>query len=263
MQNIILSIILSLILAIIAFLKKALTNSALILAFIFSIIICYFGKINSYIILVLVFLGSVISHKLSSKKIDETKNIIEKHKEKDIYQIIANVGTGTFFIIVYAITKNIFFLVIYASVMAESLSDSLASDIGVLSKKPPINIRTLKRDTRGLSGNVSLLGLISSLIGSIIIGITFYISYSNIIYLMIIIISSFIGAIFDSFLGAFFQKKYRCPKCGITTELKKHCNTITIKTSKHKFLNNDMVNLLSNIATALLSLLLLILFNLK
>ena len=72
-MNLSISIILSLLLGMIAFLKKALTIPALIIAILFSTLITYFGGLASFIILVIVFLGSIITKIFSKSK---------KHKHK-------------------------------------------------------------------------------------------------------------------------------------------------------------------------------------
>ena len=157
-MNIGISILLSLLLGLLAYFKRALTIPALSLAVIFSILITHYGGLPSFIILLVVFLGSVISKILNKNKKSEKRKLI---------QIIANVGVGTLSLIILKITKNDIYLLIYASVMAESLADTLASDIGTLSKKEPINILTFKKGEKGLSGNISLLGLTASLIANI------------------------------------------------------------------------------------------------
>lgn len=161
-MNIGISILLSLLLGLLAFLKKALTIPALTLAVIFSIFIANYGGLTSFIILLVVFLGSIITKVFNKSK---------KSEERKLIQIISNVGIGTLSLIIFKITRNNIYLLIYASVMAESLADTLASDIGTLSKKEPINILTLKKGEKGLSGNISLLGLTASLIGSILIAL--------------------------------------------------------------------------------------------
>ena len=169
-MNLMISIILSLLLGLIAYIKRALTIPALLLAVSFSIIISYFGGLTSFIILVVVFLGSIITKIFKKEKKKQSKNII---------QIICNVGIPTLSIIIYGLTKNNIYLLIYASVMSESLADTLASDIGKLSKKEPVNILTWKRSKKGLSGNISMLGLFSSLIGAILIGMIYYIGLED------------------------------------------------------------------------------------
>ena len=237
-MNIGISILLSLLLGLLAFFKKALTIPALTLAVIFSILITHYGGLPSFIILLVVFLGSVISKILNKNKKSEKRKLI---------QIIANVGVGTLSLIILKITKNDIYLLIYASVMAESLADTLASDIGTLSKKEPINILTLKKGEKGLSGNISLLGLTASLIGSIIIALIYYIGIEkSMISLLTIILSGFLGSIIDSLLGASIQVKYQCKKCKKITERKEHCGIKTNYDRGIKWIDNNLVNLLSN-----------------
>lgn len=257
-MNIFLSILLSFMLALLAYIKKALDFKALLLAFVFSIIICYCGNILGFLILSEVFLSTVITHKIKPKERQKiTKELNEKNGAKDIFQIIANVGTSTILIIIYYLTNNNIFLVSYSCVMAESMADSLASDIGVLSKKNPLNILTFKRGEKGLSGNISALGLIASLIGSITIGLTFAIFNPSINNFLVIAVCGFIGTLIDSLLGATIQAKYQCSKCHKITEKKSHCFQTTNHIKGIKIINNDIINLISNILTSVISLLIL------
>ncbi len=254
MKNLILSIILSLFLSLIALYKKAMTKPALLLACLFSIIITYYGGISSFLILTLTFVLSTLASKIkSNERTKLTKDINTKINKKDLLQILANVGLGTLSIVIYAITNKSFYLAVYASIMAETLSDTLASDIGVLSKKEPINILTLKRSQPGLSGNISFLGLTASLIGSLSIASIYLLFNNNIIHFIIIIISGFLGALFDSFLGATIQVKYECPKCHTITEKLNHCDNNTNYYKGLKIFNNDLVNFTSNVFSAILS----------
>ncbi len=252
------SIVLSFLLALFAYIKKSMTNMALLVAFIFSVIITFFGGLPYFLILLTVFLGTVVANKIKKEERSKINKVIEKSGKKDIYQILANVLVGTLCIIIYAFTKNIIFLVAYASVMAEALSDSLASDIGVLSKKDPINILTLNKSKPGLSGNISLLGLIASFIGALLIALIFIIFNGRFIYFLVIILSGFIGALFDSFLGATIQVKYKCVNCSLETERLYHCDKKCKKIRGIRFINNDVVNFLSNLISGLIAIMLLV-----
>ena len=237
-MNIGISILLSLLLGLLAFLKKSLTIPALTLAVIFSIFIANYGGLTSFIILLVVFLGSIITKVFNKSKKSEKRKLI---------QIISNVGIGTLSLIIFKITRDNLYLLIYASVMAESLADTLASDIGTLSKKEPINILTLKKGEKGLSGNISMLGLTASLIGSILIALIYYIGIErNITSLIIITLSGFLGSIIDSILGSAIQVKYKCEKCNKITEKKEHCGKKTNYYRGIKWIDNNLVNLLSN-----------------
>ena len=238
-MNVLTSIILSLLLGLFAFLKKALTYPAEILAMIFAFIITYYGGLSAFLILVSVFIGSIITKLLNKEKKSEKRKFI---------QIISNVGVATFAIVLFKITANDLYLFIYAAVMAESLADTLASDIGMLSKKDPVNILTWERSSKGLSGNISLLGVTSSLIGAFFIALIYFIGIeSSIRNSLVIIVSGVVGSLVDSFLGATIQVKYKCPKCNKITEKKKHCNKKTKYIRGVKWIDNNMVNLLSNL----------------
>ena len=211
---------------------------ALIFAVLFSTLITYFGGLTSFIILVVVFLGSIITKLFHKNK---------KSNKRKLIQIISNVGIGVLSLIIYKFTSNDLYLLIYASVMAESLADTLASDIGVLSKNEPINILTFKKGERGLSGNISFLGLTSALIGSLLIGTIYYIGMDkSVISFIIIILSGFLGSLIDSILGASIQVKYKCEKCKKITERKEHCGKETNYYKGIKWIDNNLVNLLSN-----------------
>lgn len=254
-MSLFLSILLSLCLASVAFFKKSLDSKALLVAFIFSVVICYVGGLVAYIILVVVFLLTVLSDKIKlSEKRNINENIILKSEAKDVFQIVANVGPSVFFLGLYYFTRNISFLVSYAVVMAEALADSLGSNVGVLSKKNPVNILTFKRGIKGLSGNISCLGIFSSLLGSVIIALLFMFIEFKFSYFLIIFIFGFFGSIIDSLLGAWVQVKYRCALCGKVTEKKQHCHKLTEYYSGVKCFNNDFINLISNFTSGLLSL---------
>lgn len=257
MKSILISFILTLLLVLLAYYKKSITTSGLILSGLSCFIICWVGKLPCFIMLVVTFLLALLAEKISEKsKIKDDIN--EKNGQRDIIQILVNVVPATISLVIFYLTKNEIFLMGYVVMMGETLADTLGSDIGVISKRKPINILTFKKSQPGLSGNVSFLGLFCEFIGSLIISIIYYLFIDNsIVDMLIITCSSFMGGIFDSILGSSVQVKYKCKKCKIITEKKIHCGYETKYYKGIRWIDNDIVNLFSN----LFSFLVLIILN--
>ncbi len=254
-MNLFASILISIILALFAYYKKSLSFSATIVACVFSILIAYFGGLVSFLILLFTFLITVVAGKISEEKRNIIiKSINQKHGRRDMLQVISNVGVATLSIIIYYFNENDIFLIAYACVMASSLADTVGSEIGVLSKKSPVDILTFKDTVKGISGGVTVLGLLSSILSSFIIAVTYsMVTESNISILVLILIMGFLGSLIDSILGSLIQVKYKCVKCRRITERKEHCNIRTDYYKGIKFINNDIVNLLNNISIFLIS----------
>ena len=131
--------------------------------------------------------------------------------------------------------------------------DSLSSDVGILSKKPPFDPIRRKRVEPGLSGGMSLLGTVAALVGSAVIAVSLKI-HLDLTMTMLVVITGIIFAqtIVDTILGSRIQVKYKCPVCDHLTEKKEHCKSRTVKVAGVSWVDNNMVNLLSSlIVTAL------------
>lgn len=243
-----LSILFPSILALYALYKNKITISGIILAWLLAIIICYLAGYTAFLALTTLFLLTILSDKIKSNSEDKTRNIM---------QIISNVLTAAICIILYYVSNNNIFYIMYYCVIAGSLSDTLASSIGTLSKSKPINIFTLKKLKIGESGGVSLFGLFISLVGGMIIGAIYLIAQFNLINFIIISLMGFLGSFFDSIVGTLFEAKYKCLKCNKKTDNKIHCLKKTKLIKGYSFIDNNMVNLLSNIFIFILSYLIL------
>lgn len=252
MIKICLNILLPTILAIYAYKRQKINLSGTIAAWLFTILIIFIGNWQSFSLVLMTFISTIITSRFKHK--NDVSNIVEKAKTKDIIQILANLFLPTLSIIFYGVFKNHLFLLCFICTIGESLSDSLASEIGILSKKNPINILTLKRVERGLSGGLSFLGTFASICGSFIVALFSYYFYNITLKHAILIIGIiFTGTIIDSVLGATIQSKYKCLKCNFITEKTTHCNYEAKLISGFKFINNDGVNFLTNLTTLIIT----------
>jgi len=251
--RIVLSVLLSSALAGLALWKKALTPPALVLAWCFSLLICFCGGPAAFAVLAATFVFTILAGKLSGAVgKDVGRKLHEKAGQRDAVQIICNVLTGTLMLLLYAATGRAVFLWCYGGAMSASLADSMASELGVLSRRVPRDILSLKITEKGLSGGVTLLGLASSLLGAVIIG-----SLCPLLPCRTpgifpdVAAAGFFAALCDSIFGSAFQVKYRCAVCGGITEKKTHCGVPGVPFTGFVFITNDTVNFLNNVIGAL------------
>ena len=64
---------------------------------------------------------------------------------------------------------------------------------------------------------------------------------------VVIFAAGFTGGVFDSVLGSRLQLKFICPVCGLVVESHIHCGANTVYARGFKWLDNNAVNLVSNL----------------
>ena len=124
------------------------------------------------------------------------------------------------------------------------MSDTWGTEFGKLSKSRPVSILTFKSIEHGLSGGITRIGTIGSLLGSCVLGFTIWIITPIPSYLIYgIILSGFAGSIFDSIIGASHQGKYQTNSGEIIEENLQNTTIVSGKT----WITNNLVNLLNTI----------------
>ena len=172
-----------------------------------------------------------------------------KGETRTLRQIAANGTAAMVSLILYAGLKKNGFLVGYYVCIFEVLADTIASDVGVLSKHRPMDIWTHKRIENGMSGGVSLLGLGSSWIACMAAGLLYELLCHGTLGEVLVVISfPYFGMLLDSILGSAVQVKYQCVVCGKITEKKEHCQRKTVWYKGQTWMTNGMVNFVTNLA---------------
>ena len=250
--DIIVSVILAALLIFVTLKKKAFTPAAAITA---GTILIIAGICGSYaaIVIVLAAYGIVFAVDMVLGKRTEkiTGEINRKTGTRDVVQVLANGLAATVALIIGKLMNSDVGIVVYAAALTECLADSLASDVGVLSKNDPIDICRMKRIKRGMSGGVSLLGTLSALCGSVIMTLIAFAFWGiSAKYVIALTAIPMLGILIDSALGSLVQAKYVCTQCGKFTEKSLHCGKATRHAGGARFINNDTVNIISNFSTA-------------
>jgi len=154
---------------------------------------------------------------------------------------------------------------LFLGAVSTAAADTLATEIGLLSRSEPRLITNLSECVnRGVSGGVSPLGELASLLGAFIVGFTSlafaFGEFSVVKTFALALLSGFLGCTLDSVLGATIQARYKCPICGKITEKKNHCGELAALIKGWNGVDNDVVNLISTFFGAVIAL---ILFSIK
>ena len=252
----------ALVAAITAFLTvkaKALTLAAALEAVVIILFSCLFGGWFGLVFLLTAYLTIALAdHFLKDRTKSIFNSINKKSGPRDFIQVAANGLPATVCILLYALTDHRAFLVAFAAALTEALADSIASDVGVLSKKEPVSICRFRRIPKGLSGGVSLLGSLSSLAATVFCGAIYFLFFRSWQEAIAVVLLGNLGCLIDSILGDLLQEKFRCPQCGKLTEKSQHCDVQTVHATGIPHLDNCMVNLISNALTALAAVLILL-----
>lgn len=228
---------------------KLLNLSASYILFFFIFVFFYFGGVKSYISLMLIFSVVIVVEMFLRKKTDKIfLSINKEHGIRNARQLIANCLVSVIAMVIYGITKNEMYIVAFFAAAAETVGDSVASDIGVFSKWEPIDVCSFKRVSKGISGGISILGTGASLIVCMYAGLVYVCIYEIALYnLFAIFISSVAGIMLDSILGSKIQALYRCVVCKELIEKECHCQKSATLVKGCKFFDNTRVNLVCNI----------------
>ena len=233
--------------------RRALTPGGLALAGALALVICYCGGWAGYLALAATFCFTVAAGKISGARRERVEQALHaKTGRRDAAQIFCNVFVGALMLLLWRGARWRGFLWAYGGAMAAALADSMASELGVLSKRPPRDILTLKPVTPGLSGGVTALGLGMSVLGAAIIAALYALPGDGPGFpaFLDVAAAGVFGALCDSALGSGVQVKYRCPACSALTEKPVHCSVPGVPERGLRFMTNDAVNLCNNLLGA-------------
>uniref|UniRef100_A0A8B9FLF3 Transmembrane protein 19 n=1 Tax=Amazona collaria TaxID=241587 RepID=A0A8B9FLF3_9PSIT len=267
------SILIPLTIATQGFKKKSLDHSGAL----GGLVVGFILTVANYSFFTSLFVFFVTSSKLTKWKKDIKKQIDSEYKEggqRNWLQVLCNGGVPTELAILYMIENGpgeipIDFSKQYTAswmclsllgALACSAGDTWASEIGsVMSKSKPRLITTWEKVPVGTNGAITFVGLLSSLLGGMVVGIAYFIT--QLIFVTDLEVSApqwpiivfgaaagLLGSIVDSYLGATMQYS------GFDQNIGMVVNHQT-KDSKHisgkPILDNNAVNLFSSIIIAL------------
>jgi uncharacterized protein (TIGR00297 family) len=260
MTQLLYGFLLAVMVAFAAYRLHSLSRSGALAAALTGTVIFGLGGWQWAVILLTFFISSSLLSRLFTKRKSSLNEKFYKGGQRDAGQVLANGGIAALFAGLH------FFLpsapwpwVAFTASLAAVNADTWATELGVLNPTPPRLITTGRPVEKGTSGGISWGGTLAALAGAGLVAACAQLVRPGSGFLLMFsftTLAGFLGALFDSFLGATVQAIYTCPHCNKETE--RHpvhtCGTATTQIRGLKWLNNDLVNVGCALAGSLLGL---------
>ena len=245
--------------AILAYVARSLDAGGALCAFVMGVTVLWTTRFAGFFLFMLFFISCNIVGKVSKRlrAKDRTPEIWEKKgSRRDLMQVIANGLMATLASLLWFFSAKSAALVMFGAAVAEATSDTFAGEIGKLSSRPPVSILTMRQVPKGMSGGVTALGMAGAALSAFVIALFWYVSFSGVSFYQaaLVWVLGFAGAVIDSYLGAGVQALYYDPETDEFTEKEERDGRKMELSRGIRWIDNDMVNLMSNTFSAVFAL---------
>ena len=218
---------------------------------------CAAGGVGAGSSLIAFFVSSSAWSRVGRARKSSLATIWEKGDRRDAWQVIANGGVACVCLAASARREGTAFRAGAAAALAVAAADTWATELGSLSRAPARLITSGAVVPRGTSGAITIPGCLAALAGAVFTAAWFWLCEGQGRARLRAVLSTGLcglaGSLLDSLLGATLQARYRCPTCLVATERRLHsCGTATILVGGVPWFRNDVVNLVSTAAGAML-----------
>jgi uncharacterized protein (TIGR00297 family) len=205
--------------------------------------------------------SSALSRFRQARKQQLAGEKFEKGGRRDLLQALANGGAGALLALAYGLSgEPPQLLAAFAGIMATVTADTWATELGVLSPRPPRLVTTWQIVEPGTSGAVTAHGLVATAAGALMIGIVLLVAGAIergvwAPWLLLAALPGGVGgSLADSLLGATVQAIYRTPRGGETERPAAPGGVPHPRIRGWRWMNNDVVNFLSSLLGGLIAL---------
>lgn len=217
------------------------------------------GGFFLWAILIIFFVSSSLLSRIGKARKAALEIIHKKGSERDAVQVFANGGIGFAGALLFGFTGNELFWCAAAASLAAAAADTWASELGVLSKRPPVSIKNFKTIVPGVSGGVSWLGTSAAFGGAALVGLIFGfgamfimgVSLELLWGMLAVTLCGFTASFVDSILGATLQIHYYDEKEQSITEFSVKDGIPMKYYQGIRWIDNDAVNFISTLFAAM------------
>jgi uncharacterized protein (TIGR00297 family) len=234
--------------------SRSLTSSGAIAATAVGTIAVAAGWNWGTLLIIYFAVSTALSRVGRASKERRTASIIAKGGARDATQVLANGAMFAAAALVATMRPDVRWIALGAGSLAASAADTWATEIGTLYGGTPRSILTWRTVPVGTSGGISAIGTVAAAAGAVFIGLVVAALGWTSMVARNVMIGGLAGAIVDSLLGATMQSRRWCDVCQRETERMVHdCGTPTRHLRGFVWLDNDLVNFLSNAAGGLIA----------
>jgi uncharacterized protein (TIGR00297 family) len=246
--------------------RASLTGSGALGAVLIGTPLFGFGGWEAGILLVAFFVSSsALSHyKEQSRSKRDAARFFDKGGRRDIGQAFANGGAAALFAVAFGFAESPLARAACQAAMLGALAavtaDTWATELGVLGRRPPVLITTLRPALPGRSGAVSLGGTLAAAAGAAFIAVLFVgarmafgasADASLLLPAGAAVVGGLFGSLFDSLLGATLQAQFHDEQLDKPTEKSRDATGRPHRlVGGVRWMNNDLVNFLASLAGA-------------
>jgi len=224
------------------------------------------GGIRWVVMLLFFFAGSNLLSRWRSREREQlVGSFIEKGSRRDAWQVLAN--GGVFGLAAVLADGGVFGL---AAVLADggatstweavgigaivaATADTWSTEVGTVLGGTPRSILNGRQVAPGTSGGITIAGSTAA-IAAAILAASVAVSLDWSTPAPAIVLGGLAGSVIDSLLGATVQERRWCPSCQSLTERHVHsCGTTAVYRGGIRGCDNDIVNLLSTVAGAVVT----------
>jgi uncharacterized protein (TIGR00297 family) len=232
-----------------------------------------FGGLTWAAVLIAFFAASVLLSRVGSVHKARVLADFAKSGPRDFVQTLANGGVAALMALGVGIFGHHsplypYLTLAYFGSLAAATADTWATELGMLSKQQPRRISTWQPTQPGVSGGVTLVGMLASVAGGAFMGVVTFglIQAASLLssrhwflqdwfLLPTLTLAGLVGSVADSFLGATLQRLYYCERCQVPTEKPTHvCGASARLIRGRSWMNNDLVNFLATCIGAIVAL---------
>ncbi len=187
-----------------------------IMALFVGIFVTFLGSIEWLILMLIFVIVSFIATKAWFRKKAEMHLQEGKSGERKTSNVAYAASVGLFITLIHGIDPILSFHLfeLFAVSFSVITADTFASEIGVLDRKVWL-ITNFRRVQRGINGGISVTGELASVMGGLVIGISYSVLQFhalNFIPILFITAAGFVGCQIDSVLGSVFENRGKLNK---------------------------------------------------